>query len=180
MPSQTTSQVLAIFAIVFLLVSPASRTQETFSAFATCTDRDGNAALCTHHQVGILEGYSSSEEGAQANLAPRMFTAVTAEQVCATSPVPDDLVVELFNPNLQPDDRLYFTDIIVSAYDANGVFIPEVPVTLIVMSETGVLSMDPAWDFIEVSTAGSAHLSAMLLCEELPGTGGMLPITVTP
>ncbi len=149
-------------------------------AFVTCVKHDGNLNLCAMELIGTLEGYSSAMEGWAARLGPNPFTEEAAFAACAIAPTPTSLEIDIIEPNLHSEDRIYFNDIIVDAYDEAGNFLMDVPVKIRLLTEEGVLSFESSLGYIEAMGLGNAALEASPYCGNIKGSHDLLSLTVTP
>lgn len=97
------------------------------------------------------EGYSSAEPSSAANIYSRTFTIYTHKDACDKSPVVSEIrikypkeIIEVGNRihANSPDDSIV-SDFIIKAFNAEGNFLPSVPIYVDVNLQDSTLDFDP-------------------------------------
>ena len=139
--------------------------------------------------AGIFgEGYSSAEVGTPSPIYFRAFTIYTGQEACEHSLRPVEFKI-LPNPlRLTIGDRVHHTgldgrpsDLVIEAYDAEGAFLPSVPVTVAVISKDNVTDSRSNWDYMEAVRDGQDELRVVWACTAADGrtVETRIPILVT-
>ncbi len=127
----------------------------------------------------IGEGYSSSSPGAHISAGQRAFTIYTHREACEKADYPAAIVVAPIE--LTVGDSFRLTDPVVEAFDAEGNFIPNVPLEILDPDTTDRKLRKEMHslrqDYVAVE-AGQKTIHFRASCSEPPGVVGELVITI--
>lgn len=171
---------LLTFGLTTLMSSSLAQPFTQLNAFTTCMDADEKLSLCPMKSWHMAEGFSAEERSSLASLENRIFTAESALEACANSSIPASLKISLVNDSLVIGDKLNFEDILVEAFDESGDFLPSVPVIVSTLSQDGMLSAHPDWEYVEVFSYGFATLMVSTYCADIVEVNDQLTFTVAP
>lgn len=117
------------------------------------------------------EGYSSAVPGGPAAIHFRAFTIYTGQEACAKSPVPAELRIVPNPLQLNVGDRIHrsnghehVSELVVEAYDRDGVFLPSVPIIVNLIDVQSVVASRSDWDYFEAIRAGEDELVVYWAC----------------
>lgn len=99
---------------------------------------------------------------------------------CSAVPVPASIATSLTNPNPDMGERIYLEDFSFVALDTDGNVIPEIPISIVVLAQEGMLLTDPQWDYVEIQSFGFASFMIQASCPGVAGTDGIVSIQVSP
>lgn len=125
------------------------------------------------------EGYSSAQPSVPANIYYRAFTIYTLQEACEKSPKVSTLSIRLPNTRIQVGDRIKtnapddstVSDLVIEAFDAEGHFLPSVPVHVgagsqgrTVDFDPGIIYRDASMDYWEARLPGKFDLEVSWAC----------------
>jgi hypothetical protein len=125
------------------------------------------------------EGHSSAQPSAPATIHSRAFTIHTLQDACDDSPTVSSLVLTLRSTRIHVGDRINtntvdnasVSDLIIEAFDADGNFVPSVPVYVGATSQgktqeydPGIVYKDASMDYWEARLPGKFDIEAGWLC----------------
>ena len=91
--------------------------------------------------AGIIgEGFSAESPSKTIDAGWRMFTNYTGPEVCLSASIPDRLVGPPIR--VRTHERFQLSDLRVSAYTADDVFLPRIPVQIEFEETKGILARD--------------------------------------
>lgn len=118
----------------------------------------------------FAEGYSSAAKGASARLYYRSFTIYTGEDACAHSAVPASFTIHADPLDLRVGGRIHRngeSELVIEAYDAEGTFLPSVPVVVNVVADSNVIESRADQDYFEALAAGEGQVTVSWFCGDV-------------
>ena len=137
------------------------------------------SVIATITVATIGQGYSSSEPGAQISAGQRAFTIYTHQEACENTAYPARIVAEPIE--LAVGDKLALSDPVVEAFDAEGNFVPNVPLDIFDPDTTNRKLRRQLHtlhqDYVAVEP-GKKIIHFQATCKEPPYVTGELVITI--
>lgn len=131
-------------------------------------------------RAGIFgEGFSSAEPGTPSAVYYRAFTIYTRQEACEKSIRPVELRISPDPIYMKIGDRVHHSglngrpsDLVIQAYDAQGSFLPSLPIVVDVIGKDHVTDSRSDWDYFEAVAEGEDELRASWAC----ATSGGQPV----
>ena len=113
------------------------------------------------------EGYSSATQTTPAEIHYRMLSLGNWQQICDASALPDRLSLKPDPLRLNIGERIHRSgaaELVIEAYDAQGRFVPRVPILLVLIDPQDITTSRSDWDFFEAKQPGEAWIGVRSAC----------------
>lgn len=133
----------------------------------------------------FAEGYSSAEPGAPSEVYHRAFTIYSLKEACGESLRPGTFRISPDPIHMRVGDRVHHSspqgrpsDLVIEAFDAQGGFLPSLPIIVDVTGRDGVVASRSDWEYFEAARAGEDELRVTWACATQDGEPGEASVRI--